>query len=871
MPAWGNAGITYHGRLLRSDGVPVTEPVVEFKIQIRSPGAENCLLYQETHTRDMSGSQGVFSLTINDGTATTPNGEPFSLDRVFQNRGTFSFGSGKCEAGTTYTPSPADGRKLVVEFNDGTFTAGTYEQLPAQSINFVPAAIESMTVGGYGSGSMLRVHTVGGLPDSVPALTSTQYSTFLDLLTGTGSLYRPSSVAIPGADVSGNIPGNAAGFTGYLNGDVTGAQGVTSVVKIRGRDIDTTPPSDGQVLKWNGTLSRWEPSADTSGAGSVTGVTVDPPLTSSGGTIPNITISNASTSAVGVVRLATSSDTSAGLVVQANDSRLVNDRVPTGSAGGDLGGGYPGPEVVKLRGVAVAPTAPMAGQILALKDGEWTPTNFGVGELRTALGTLQFASASCSSAQTLTWSSLTDAFTCASITGLGAEAIASGTLDPARLGSGIANASTYLRGDGAWASMASAPWVASGNDVSYTAGNVGIGTASPARLLHVNGPIRIEGSALPSSPQAGDIAVDANDSNTLKYYDGSAWREAGGSGGGVQVSPAGMIGAFPTASCPAGWLAADGSAVSRTTFASLFAAIGAMYGAGDGSTTFNLPDYRGFFLRGWANGSAADPDRSSRTNRGDGTTGDNVGTKQADGLRSHSHAYTDYYNTSSYGGGYADWPASMGSGSSGRTSGATGGNETRPANISVIYCVSTATNSATTVASSGSGVPNKLAMWSSSTELADSPVGVNGGNVGIGTGTPQSALDVNGAVKVGNDSVCNASKAGSIRWTGSAFEGCNGTAWIGLSGGSAPAGTQCGKRYLYCNSGVPVYDTNGYSASSNSPCQGSSLTATCGVVGGYWTITSVGGCPSGYTGRHFYVGLDASQSWPAYHISCEKN
>jgi microcystin-dependent protein len=47
-----------------------------------------------------------------------------------------------------------------------------------------------------------------------------------------------------------------------------------------------------------------------------------------------------------------------------------------------------------------------------------------------------------------------------------------------------------------------------------------------------------------------------------------------------------------------GWLLCDGSAVSRTTFAGLFGAIGTAYGAGDGSSTFNLPDYRGRALVG---------------------------------------------------------------------------------------------------------------------------------------------------------------------------------------------------------------------------------------------------------------------------------
>lgn len=59
------------------------------------------------------------------------------------------------------------------------------------------------------------------------------------------------------------------------------------------------------------------------------------------------------------------------------------------------------------------------------------------------------------------------------------------------------------------------------------------------------------------------------------------------------VPPPGQMGHTARSTAPDGWLAADGSAVSRTTYADLFAAIGTTYGVGDGSTTFNLPDARG--------------------------------------------------------------------------------------------------------------------------------------------------------------------------------------------------------------------------------------------------------------------------------------
>lgn len=89
---------------------------------------------------------------------------------------------------------------------------------------------------------------------------------------------------------------------------------------------------------------------------------------------------------------------------------------------------------------------------------------------------------------------------------------------------------------------------------------------------------------------------------------------------------------------PAGCLHLNGTAANRTAYAELFALWGTNYGVGDGSTTFGIPDMRGLVPRGWANGSANDPDRASRTTRGDGTTGDHVGTGQADVFKTHLHA-----------------------------------------------------------------------------------------------------------------------------------------------------------------------------------------------------------------------------------------
>ncbi len=76
------------------------------------------------------------------------------------------------------------------------------------------------------------------------------------------------------------------------------------------------------------------------------------------------------------------------------------------------------------------------------------------------------------------------------------------------------------------------------------------------------------------------------------------------------AAPPGEVTAFALAAAPSGWLKANGAAVSRTAYAQLFAAIGTRWGAGDGSTTFNLPDLRGEFVRGLDDGRGINAGRA---------------------------------------------------------------------------------------------------------------------------------------------------------------------------------------------------------------------------------------------------------------------
>ncbi len=112
-------------------------------------------------------------------------------------------------------------------------------------------------------------------------------------------------------------------------------------------------------------------------------------------------------------------------------------------------------------------------------------------------------------------------------------------------------------------------------------------------------------------------APNSNSDRTLTLPDAS---------GEVVLTPslAGMVATFAMNTPPAGWLKANGQAVSRTTYAALFAAIGTTYGSGNGSTTFNVPDLRGEFLRGWDDARGIDSGRA-------------FGSAQTDAFQGHYH------------------------------------------------------------------------------------------------------------------------------------------------------------------------------------------------------------------------------------------
>ncbi len=156
----------------------------------------------------------------------------------------------------------------------------------------------------------------------------------------------------------------------------------------------------------------------------------------------------------------------------------------------------------------------------------------------------------------------------------------------------------------------------------------------------------------------------------LPYNSGTA------SGGDI----IGVIMAYTGSTAPVGAFICDGSTYSRSTYSALFAKMGTSHGAGDGSTTFHIPDYRGRFIRGVDGTAGRDPDSASRTamNTG-GNTGNQIGSVQLDAFASHTHTIAG--DASDSAGGGTRWASgNSNNGFKGISSGiaqSTGGSETR--------------------------------------------------------------------------------------------------------------------------------------------------------------------------------------------------
>jgi len=172
-------------------------------------------------------------------------------------------------------------------------------------------------------------------------------------------------------------------------------------------------------------------------------------------------------------------------------------------------------------------------------------------------------------------------------------------------------------------------------------------------------------------------------------YNGVAveWAQDGSGDGGVywaNLIPSGAVRYFARNAAPDGWLKANGAAVSRTTYSTLFAAIGTTWGAGNGSTTFNLPDLRGEFVRGWDNNRGVDTNRNLATYQAQDWKGffqSNTGSNTF--AYSHGPVYMGKSTTGYVGNLFLGWWSAPGA----SWYGSWDTSEIRPRNTALLACI----------------------------------------------------------------------------------------------------------------------------------------------------------------------------------------
>ena len=171
--------------------------------------------------------------------------------------------------------------------------------------------------------------------------------------------------------------------------------------------------------------------------------------------------------------------------------------------------------------------------------------------------------------------------------------------------------------------------------------------------------------------------------------------------------PSGSVFCMAVVSIPTGYLECNGAAVSRTTYSALFAIIGVNYGSGNGSSTFNVPDLRGEFVRGVDRGRGVDSGRNVASSQGSQNAQHNhsASASSSSSVSDPGHKHNILFNTGSFGGSSGSTTVRDSGTITNRMSTATtgisvststsvsignqGGNESRPRNIAMLYIIKT--------------------------------------------------------------------------------------------------------------------------------------------------------------------------------------
>lgn len=417
---------TYEGVLTDTGGDPIsTTQTVQLQILYSS----DCAVFEESHSVT-PGDSGEFSVIVGSGSRTDSTGN--TADRIFAVSGSIT-----CTSGSTINPTGYSPRSLRVR-------VGGVDLTPDVTINNVPFAINAARLSDKAAEDFVQINStvtqasLEGLINIMPMLTPVAGQV---LVAGADSKYRPATI--------------------------TAGTGIELTPGTNSLTISATGGGGGGISS----ISAGAPLNATTTSG-VTTLGISQASSSSSGYLSS-TDWNAFNSKLSSVTVADVPNLDWSKITSGKPTTLsgygISDGISTTTtASGDLSGTFASPTVSKVQGRAYASTIPAQGQVYVWDEsvGKFFPTYFGVSHLLSSSGTQQFPS-SCSSSQTLTWSAVSDTFSCSNIANLSATAITSGTISSDRLPA----SATY--------------WSAGLGGIHFSNGPVGLGTNDPKGHLHV--------------------------------------------------------------------------------------------------------------------------------------------------------------------------------------------------------------------------------------------------------------------------------------------------------------------------------------------------------------------------------------------------